>query len=48
MEGMQAKKVMYGSQGEAWTDGDYMAQVEGLKASITYDKVEVKMVKHMG
>ena len=48
MEGMEAKKVMYGSQGEAWTDGDYMAQVEGLKASITYDKIEVKMVKHMG
>lgn len=48
MEGMEAKRVMYGSQGEAWVDSDYMAEVEALKASITYTKIEVKMIKHMG
>lgn len=48
MEAMEAKKVMYGSDGEVWLDGDYMAQVEALKATITYDKIEVKMVKHKG
>ena len=41
MEAMEAKKVMYGSDGEVWLDGDYMAQVEALKATITYDKTRV-------
>jgi hypothetical protein len=48
MNGMEAKRVMYGSQGEAWIDGDYMAEVESVKASVSYTKVEVKMVKHLG
>ena len=48
MQNMEAKKVMYGSDGEVWIDGDYMAEVESFKGTVTYDKLEVKMVKHKG
>lgn len=47
-QSIEAKKVMYGSDGEVWVDGDYMAEVEACKATITYDKIEIKMVKHKG
>lgn len=47
MENMEAKKVMYGTYGDMWIDGDKIAEVEELKATLSADKVEVKMAGHM-
>lgn len=47
MQGMEAKQVMNGTQGELWIDGDYMAQVTEFKATVTIDKVEINMVKKL-
>lgn len=47
MENMQAKSVFYGTYGEMWIDSDKIAEVEELKATLSGDKVEIKMSKHM-
>lgn len=47
MENMEAKKVMYGTYGDMWIDGDKIAEVEELKATLSADKVEVKMAGYM-
>lgn len=47
MKNMEAKKVMYGTFGSMWIDGDEIAEVEELKATLSADKVEIKMVGHM-
>ena len=47
MENMEAKKVFYGTYGEMWLDGDKIGEVEELKATLSADKVEIKMSRHM-
>lgn len=44
---MESKRVIYGTYGQMWIDGDEVAEVEELKATLSADKVEVKMVGHM-
>ena len=45
---MEAKEVYSGHDGEVWLDGDYCAEVVSIKAEVSIDKEEVKMVQHMG
>jgi len=45
MQGMTAKQVMNGTQGEVWIDGDYMAQIVEMKAQVTLNKAAVSIVK---
>lgn len=47
MKNMESKRVIYGTYGQMWIDGDEVAEVEELKATLSADKVEVKMVGHM-
>lgn len=47
MENMEAKQAIYGTFGEMWIDGDKIAEVTQLKATMTADKIEVKMSRHM-
>ena len=34
MVGMEAKRVMYGTRGMLWLDGDEIAEVESVKATL--------------
>ena len=43
-----AQQVIYGSHGELWIDGNYIAEVLEVKGTVTFDKVEVKITKKMG
>ena len=47
MVGMEAKRVMYGTRGMLWLDGDEIAEVESVKATLEANKIEVKMAGHM-
>ena len=47
MNDIQAKRVIYGTFGELWVDGEKLAEVEEVKATLMADKVEVKMAMHM-
>ena len=43
----QAQQVINGSWGEAWMDGEYLAQVISLKAEITPKKTAIQMVQRL-
>ena len=47
MDKFTAPRVMSGTQGEVWIDGQYMAEVTGFKAEIKLLKEEVNQVKRM-
>lgn len=47
MDAMEAKNVMYGTRAEMWLDGDKIAECTECKATLTADKIEVKMAMHM-
>lgn len=47
MKDIEARSVIYGTFGELWIDGDKIAEVEEVKATLTSDKIEVKMAMHM-
>lgn len=46
MDSMQAKQVMGGKHGELWVNDRYIAEITEFKASVSLDKVEIKMIKH--
>ena len=41
-ERIQSGKVINGTFGEVWVDGDYMAEATGMEAKVTLEKEEVK------
>lgn len=43
----KAEQVINGTWGEAWLDGDYLAQVTGLKAEVPLKKTAVGMVQRL-
>ena len=47
MDAMEAKQVMYGTRSELWLEGDKIAEATECKATLTADKLEVKMAGHM-
>ena len=43
----KAEQVINGSWGEAWLDGEYLAQVTALKAEVTPKKTAITMVQRL-
>ena len=41
MKRFEANRVINGTFGEVWVDGDYMAEATGLEAKVKLDKQEV-------
>lgn len=44
---MKAKQVINGSFGEAWVDGDYLAEVTGVEATIDIDYEDVNLPRKL-
>lgn len=44
MKSYTPEKVINGTFGEVWVDGDYMAEVTALEAKVSLDKTEVNQV----
>lgn len=42
MKEYKVEKVINGTFGEVWVDGDYMAEATGMEAKVTLEKEEVK------
>lgn len=42
-----AKRVMSGTWGEVWLDGDKVAEAYGLQLKVSYNKEDVKMCGQM-
>lgn len=47
MEDIKSKQVVYGTYGEMWLDGYKIGEVTELKATLSADKVEVKIARKM-
>ena len=47
MQNMEAKQVFYGSRGMIWIDGEKIAEITEIKATLTADKIEVNMARKM-
>ena len=45
---VEAKRVVYGTFSELWIEGDLFAEAISCKATLSADKTEVKLVRHMG
>ena len=43
----KAEQVINGTWGEAWLDGEYLAQVTALKAEVTPKKTAIAMVQRL-
>lgn len=46
-KGFKAEHVFNGSWGEAWLDGEYLAQVTALKAEVTIKTTAISMVQNL-
>lgn len=47
MKEMESKQVVYGTFGSMWIDGYEIAEIQELKATLSADKVEVKIARKM-
>lgn len=47
MDGYDGKNVINGTYGEAWINGDYVAEVTGLQAKISLDKSDVNICRKL-
>ena len=47
MKEMESKQVVYGTYGSMWIDGYEIAEIQELKATLSADKVEVKIARKM-
>lgn len=47
MKEFRAEQVINGTWGEAWLDGEYLAQVTALKAEVTPKKTAIAMVQKL-
>lgn len=45
MKQFEAKRIINGTWGEAWVDGEYMAEITGLEAKVKLDKQEVNQTR---
>ncbi len=48
MRKYEAHRVISGTWGELWIDGDYMAEVTGLQAKVSLEKSDVKQTGKLG
>ncbi len=42
-----AKRVISGTWGEVWLDGDYVSECSGLQAKVSFNKTDVNMCRRM-
>ena len=47
MKEMESKQVVYGTFGSMWIDGFAIAEIQELKATLSADKIEVKIARKM-
>lgn len=47
MDGKYANRVMSGTWGEVWFDGDFLSEVKGFQAKVVRNTTDVKMVGQM-
>jgi len=47
MDNMEAKQVFYGSWGMVWIDGQKIAEIKEIKATLTAEKTEINMARKM-
>ena len=47
VENYTADRVINGTYGEVWVDGDYIAEVTGLEAKVSLDKTDVQQVRRL-
>lgn len=47
MKEIESKQIIYGTYGSMWIDGYELAEIEELKATLSADKVEVKIARKM-
>ena len=47
MDTMEAKQVFYGSWGMLWIDGQKIAEIKEIKATLTAEKTEINMARKM-
>lgn len=45
--GLQANRVMSGTWGEVWLDGDYVGECYGMQAKVSYNKEDVNICGQM-
>lgn len=48
MKGFAPKRVINGTYGELWVDGEYIAETTGFEAKITYQKEDVHQAGQRG
>ena len=47
MKRFQAQQVINGTWGEAWLDGEYLAQITALKAEVSIKTTAISMVQNL-
>lgn len=47
MRSVEPKNVFYGSRGMIWIDGEKVAEITEIKATLTAEKIEVNMARKM-
>ena len=47
MHEVDTQRVVYGSYGQVWLDGDEIAEIESCKATLTAQKTAIKRCRHL-
>ena len=47
MHEVDTQRVVYGSYGQVWLDGDEIAEIESCKATLTAQKTAIKRSRHL-
>lgn len=47
MEAYDDQQILNGAWGECWVDSDYMAEVTGVTAEVTFDKSETRQCRRL-
>lgn len=47
MNDIESKQVIFGTYGEMWIDGYKLGEIQELKATLSADKIEVKIARKM-
>ncbi|MBR1727941.1 MAG: hypothetical protein IJ728_13205 [Selenomonadaceae bacterium] len=47
MNSVDSKQVFYGSRGMIWIDGQQIAEITEIKATLTAEKIEVNLARKM-
>lgn len=48
MKTFSDEQIINGTHGEAWIDGEYLAEIKGFEAKVEIEKEDIKRVRRMG